>query len=850
MKSLFLHVIALLLVSVTYSQTTYTWIGPNNGSWATGSNWSPTRSSTNTSDILRFNDGTTKTIMSVPTQTISRLLVTANTTITLNSASNNRTLTINNGTGTDFTIDAGSSLTIAANNNNFKVSLNTNATADISGTLRVSSGQTYSTNAAGNNTDVSTTGIIQNTGTVTCTNAGKLTMSAGASYLHTQNGGTIPTADWNASAGCTITGITNTVPGGLNQSFGNFTWNCAAQSANLTFNGNFTTVDGNLTIAETNGRRLYMGTNDNVSLDIAGDLIIGSAGNTAIFDMDSNNGSITINIAGDLTTLGSGQIDNSGNNNAAFNFNKASGTQIINFGNSTPFGALWGGSINFGTGSSTNKVVLQTNMPMASTYMTTITVLNGSSLDLGTSVISNTASFTANTGSALWIGSPTGISSSGATGNIQVTSTRTFNPNVDYGYNGTTAQITGNGLPASLSRLILDNTSGVGTTAGVTLSQSTAIANELVLTNGALKTSATNMLTVNAGAIATPTNNSFVAGPMRKTGNTAFTFPTGWLGASGGRIPIGMSALSGSATVQAEYKRLPASTVGTAVTTPVNHASACEYWELYPTTGSITTTVTMYWNTYSNCSAVAYVTSFASLIVARSNGTTWTSAGNTGGSLGSGNIVSNAGTTINNTTPFKYFSLASTAAGVNPLPVLFNDVKAFERNNDVQIEWTNLTEKDILLYTVQRSVNGRDFSTIASRLPVSNQSDKASYMDIDASPVQSANYYRIKATETGGKEIYSKIIRVDIGAVKAAVSVYPNPVVNKELTVSLTGITKGTYQLIFINSMGQQVYRTTMQTPGNAFTQTIALPATIKAGVYSLLVSGSVYTDAKTFIVP
>jgi hypothetical protein len=843
-----LSLFALLITNISYSQTTYTWIGANGGSWATAGNWSPARSVLAANDILQFNDGTTKTVTNVPTQTIGRLSVSSNTSVTLNSASANRTLTVGGGAGTDFSITLGSTLTIGTTNTNFSISLPAGAAADIYGALVVGAGEVYATNTAGTVTALGNNGSIQNMGTVTCTNATRLTLPLGALYVHAQNGGTIPTATWDANSTCYINGVTNTVPSGLGQSFGNLTWFCT-QSADLSLNGALTTVNGDLFIAKTNSRRLFLGTNNVVTLNVAADLTIGGIADVSIFDMDSNNGNITINVGGDLTTYGTSTIDNFGTNNATFNFNKSSGIQNIILNNAASFGPDWGGIINIGTGSSTNTVALQKNMAMGTTFSTAVNVLNGSTLDINAFVISNRGTFTANTGSTLGIGHASGIAAAGATGNVQVSSTRTFNTGVNYAYDGTVAQITGAGLPATVNKLIIDNTSGVNTSAGVTLTQATAVTTELVLTNSFLKTTAANILTLNTGSIVTPTNNSFVAGPMRKTGNTNFTFPTGWSGASGGRIPISITSLSASATVQAEYKRLTAATVGTAATAPLVHVSGCEYWELFPTAGSITTTVTMNWNSYSNCSPVAYVTDFVTLVIARSNGTTWTSAGNTGGSLGSGTIISNAAITINNTTPFKYFSLGSTSFLTNPLPVLFTDVKAYEKNNDIQIEWTNLTEKDILTYTVERSTNGRDFTDINSKLPVNNQGDKASYAVLDATPAQSANYYRIKAQEVSGKIIYTKILRVDLSKGKPTLSLYPNPVISKELTFSLSGVPKGMYNLLFVNSTGQQIYNKVIQVQGDVVTQNVSLPSSFRPGVYTLVVSGQDWKDNKVFVV-
>ena len=62
-------------------------------------------------------------------------------------------------------------------------------------------------------------------------------------YIHNQNGGTIPTATWNAASNCRLTGITNAYPSGAGQTFGHFTFNSplvtdVEMSSNLTTAGN------------------------------------------------------------------------------------------------------------------------------------------------------------------------------------------------------------------------------------------------------------------------------------------------------------------------------------------------------------------------------------------------------------------------------------------------------------------------------------------------------------------------------------------------------------------------------------------------------------------------------------
>src|SRR5205085_8620077 len=86
--------------------------------------------------------------------------------------------------------------------------------------------------------------------------------------------------------------------------------------------------------------------------------------------------------------------------------------------------------------------------------------VNGTATVAATGIISGAGSFTLSSGATLGIGSTDGITSSGATGNIQVTGTRTFNT-ANYAYNGSAAQVTGNGLPSIVNNLTINNSAGV-----------------------------------------------------------------------------------------------------------------------------------------------------------------------------------------------------------------------------------------------------------------------------------------------------------------------------------------------------------------------------------------------------
>jgi fibronectin-binding autotransporter adhesin len=242
----------------------------------------------------------------------------------------------------------------------------------------------------------------------------------------------------------------------------------------------------------------------------------------------------------------------------------------------------------------------------------------------------------------------------------------------------------------------------------------------------------------------------------------------------------------------------------------------------------------------------AILTQLTTLKVAHLTAGIWVNEGylSTTGTNSSGTITS--GNTMTNFSPF---TLAGSGPADNPLAVLFTNIIAYENSNGVEIEWSNMAEKDIANYFVERSINGRDFIAINRLSLLSNQNDKTSYNAFDATPVSGVNFYRIKAQEITGKVVYSKIMNVNLGNSKKELALYPNPVSGHVISVGLSAVKRGQYSLQVINIAGQDVYKQTIISQGDNITQTFDLPSSVKPGLYNIIITGSDYYETKSFIV-
>ena len=371
------------------------------------------------------------------------------------------------------------------------------------------------------------------------TNNGSLTFSGTGKYEHSRigvNPGTIPTATWASGSTCHVMGASNgNQLLNCGQAFHHFIYDNAA-TANIRTNGLLTTINGDFTILNTGAAA------QTFQVGLAAGNIITIKGNytqsAGVLDLVSGGGTTSVRLEGNFTISGTGKIDKSGNT-ADFNFVKSTGIQtFICTATGINANAIdW----NVGNGTTTNTLQLQNNFIMANNAA--LAVLNNATLDCGTNTVTTATTtngnFNLNSGGTLIIGSPNGIRTSPtASGNIQTTNSRVFSTAANYIYRASAAQVTGNGLPATVNNLEFDNTSGANP--AIVQTASTTVGGTLSVTNGIVQLGTNNItLTGNLGSNLTGgSSTAFIqtnsTGELRRTIATS-GFPQVYL------YPIGTS---------------------------------------------------------------------------------------------------------------------------------------------------------------------------------------------------------------------------------------------------------------------------------------------------------------------
>ena len=97
-------------------------------------------------------------------------------------------------------------------------------------------------------------------------------------------------------------------------------------------------------------------------------------------------------------------------------------------------------------------------------------------------------------------------------------------------------------------------------------------------------------------------------------------------------------------------------------------------------------------------------------------------------------------------------------------------------NNSIALSWLTSSEQNNSHFNVERSSNGKSFTTIGQVKSSGTSASSNKYNFTDNNPLSGVNYYRLNVVETTGKMVLSKVVTVDF-SIKGSqkLMAYPNP---------------------------------------------------------------------------
>lgn len=323
-----------------------------------------------------------------------------------------------------------------------------------------------------------------------------ISFNSGSVYNHGVNGLAIPSTgtSWDPNSTLQITGVTTTVPSGLNQSFGSIVYNSPGTSGgSKLLSLTSTTINGDLSILNTNSPNSVSFSSGLGNITIGGDLNVSGA--SRIIALNSV-GTLNLTIKGDFNFASTGALSllTISNASSILNFN-INGDFTISNGVVQAY-AVAGPvvNLNFNGGGVHIFDVYDGGLNATQNYNYSISA--SSIVNSGSSVFVGSGNFVLGSGCTLGTGNIVGVTIA-SSGTVQ-TSSRTFNTGSTIEYNGTSTQALGDGFPSTGVNLTINNTGG-----GVNMSSDLTISTgrTLTLTEGTLNIGDGNLLSLNGSVV-------------------------------------------------------------------------------------------------------------------------------------------------------------------------------------------------------------------------------------------------------------------------------------------------------------------------------------------------------------
>ena len=302
---------------------------------------------------------------------------------------------------------------------------------------------------------------------------------------------------------------------------------------------------------------------------------------------------------------------------------------------------------------------------------------------------------------------------------------------------------------------------------GLILDTAIYIHHSLTLSNGKIFTGDGKELNMLAGTSYTGgSDQSFVDGPMKKSGGDDFIFP---VGDKGHIQQIAILDLNSTETFTAEYVR-GTPPQNTNLGGNLSRVSSVEYWHLTPESGNPQINMALYWNNGDTSG----ITNPQTLLIAhqKSNGQ-WEDIPYISGT-GSASAGSIKGGPVST---YSLYSFGTNNTNDNPLPIELLSFQA-KANEDftVDLSWITASEQNNDYFSVERSQNGIDWEEVGRVKGAGNSNQILRYFLVDYKPFKGTSYYRLKQTDFDGTFTYSDMVSVSFDPEHMPILVYPNPV--------------------------------------------------------------------------
>ena len=639
---------------------------------------------------------------------------------------------------------------------------------------------------------------------------------------------------------------TYTIPAGTGIWLNNPNVSVPPQNGAITLNGLIRITNGTYTIGNSANADLTYGdgaeliieggtldiygffhgvtTTNNISFTMSGGVMtIGikpaSANNTySVFDM-RNTGS-TFNMSGGsivLENANNGASNAYGYRNASSTYSVTGGT--LQFGNSATVGGQKDDFV-IADGTVCPSIAIVDNGTSVPTLslLTTTNVYGNITINNGTTFLGN--------------GQSINLSGNSATNNGNWTNDGVFTPGTGSVIFNSTYGVQTVGGTASTNFYNAEINGD-----GISLAINTTIDNLLTLTSNHATLNNFDLTLANSTGLSGGSSSSYIktngTGRFNRTitGAATYFFPIGsttayhpgtvtWTGAPG------VTQVSGyfNSSVLSNPSALYSNAYGGGESTLVDEFLDNGYWDFTATGTPNVFDLELVANAITNMGAND---SFHSIFQNSTTGPTgWADAGtvHTISAFSSSSITLQSGSVSG----FGIFGIGKSDEYILPIVLVVFDGQNIGNAN--VLNWTTATELNNDYFTIERSLDGKNYEVIGTVQGAGQSSTLLDYEYTDAQPFLGTNYYRLKQTDYNGDFDYSNVISIKVNSTFEMGYPYPNPVVNN-VSMNVMSENSGITYLRIFDMTGREMYAEKIAV--NAGIQTLAIDMTnFASGMY------------------
>ncbi|WP_055149704.1 T9SS type A sorting domain-containing protein [Jiulongibacter sediminis] len=165
-----------------------------------------------------------------------------------------------------------------------------------------------------------------------------------------------------------------------------------------------------------------------------------------------------------------------------------------------------------------------------------------------------------------------------------------------------------------------------------------------------------------------------------------------------------------------------------------------------------------------------------------------------------------------------------------PFPVRIKTFKLDKEFDGVKVVWETEAELGSDKFLVQRSQDGRFYTTLTEVSAFENSTEVLKYEIKDSNPLYGTSYYRLKQIDLNGSFQFSKALAVEWKSEELVL--FPNPAIDKEFV--LNGITGDILASELIDSNGRVFPVTSLKEGNQAVNQ---FSQSLKPGIYTFRIN-------------